>query len=328
MPISPSPKLRPLRRCLALAAVALAVGAGLSACTPGPTSGPVGRRRAPAPGRSAASGTAATGGDGAGTAAIVPKASTLHWSQCGGTAGGRGVRDARGAAELRRPRRQEDHAGAVDDPGHRAGRQAAGRAAGQPGRAGRARPVARGGGRGRAEPAGGGHLRHRRVRPARGGRFGPRAELRPELLRRGAARLHPGQRGRRAGAHRPGQGLRGRVRAAVRLAAALHDDGQHGPRHGPDPPGIRRIEDQLLRVLLRHLSRPGLRDAVPRPGAPDGARLHRGPDRRLVPGQHRPGLRLPGAARRVLRLDGEVRLRLSPGVHPGGGPGGLLQGPR
>ncbi len=82
MPISPSPKPRPLRRCLALAAVGLAVGAGLSACTSGP-----------APGSSASAGASGTTGGGAGTvgagtAAIVPTASTLHWSQCGGSLSG------------------------------------------------------------------------------------------------------------------------------------------------------------------------------------------------------------------------------------------------
>jgi pimeloyl-ACP methyl ester carboxylesterase len=92
MPISPSPKLRPLRRCLALAAVALAVGAGLSACTSGPASGP--SASAGASGTTGGSGTgtagdgAATAGDGAGTAAIVPTASTLHWSQCTGSLSG------------------------------------------------------------------------------------------------------------------------------------------------------------------------------------------------------------------------------------------------
>jgi pimeloyl-ACP methyl ester carboxylesterase len=79
MPISPSPTLRLLRRCAALAAVALAAGAGLSACTSGPTSG-----TAPAVDTAPPGGTAAAGGDGAGTAAVVPKASTLSWSQCGG----------------------------------------------------------------------------------------------------------------------------------------------------------------------------------------------------------------------------------------------------
>jgi pimeloyl-ACP methyl ester carboxylesterase len=85
MPISPSPKLRPLRRCLALAAVALAVGAGLSACTPGPTSGSSASASA---GGTADGSAAATAGDGAGTVAIVPTASTLHWSPCSGQLAG------------------------------------------------------------------------------------------------------------------------------------------------------------------------------------------------------------------------------------------------
>jgi pimeloyl-ACP methyl ester carboxylesterase len=92
MPISPSPKPRPLRRCLALAAVALAVGAGLSACTSGPAPGS--SAPADASGTTGGSGAgtagdgAGTAGDGAGTAAIVPTASTLHWSQCGGSLSG------------------------------------------------------------------------------------------------------------------------------------------------------------------------------------------------------------------------------------------------
>jgi pimeloyl-ACP methyl ester carboxylesterase len=84
MPIPPSPTHRRLGRCLSLAAAALAVGAGLSACTPGTSATPPAAASASA----SASGTAATGGDGAGTAAIVPTASTLHWSQCGGQLAG------------------------------------------------------------------------------------------------------------------------------------------------------------------------------------------------------------------------------------------------
>ncbi|HEX4090162.1 MAG TPA: alpha/beta hydrolase [Trebonia sp.] len=93
MPISASPKLRPLTRRVALAAVALAVGAGLSACTAGPTAS----SSVPAGGASASAtggGTGPTGestgsaGDGTGTAAIVPKASALHWSQCSGQLAG------------------------------------------------------------------------------------------------------------------------------------------------------------------------------------------------------------------------------------------------
>ena len=86
MPISPSPRLRPLRRRLALAAVALAVGAGLSACTSGPTSGsgaPAAGSGAPAAGT-----TSPAGAGGTGTSAVVPKASTLRWSQCSGQLAG------------------------------------------------------------------------------------------------------------------------------------------------------------------------------------------------------------------------------------------------
>ena len=83
MPISPSPRLRSPRGGLALAAVALAVGAGLSACTPGApgTSGAPGSSASPA-------GSVAAGGDGAGTAALAPTASTLHWSRCSGQLAG------------------------------------------------------------------------------------------------------------------------------------------------------------------------------------------------------------------------------------------------
>jgi pimeloyl-ACP methyl ester carboxylesterase len=78
MPISPSPSLRPVKRWVALAAAALAVGAGLSACTSGSTSGSA----------AAGGGPTATGGDGSGTAAVVPTASTLRWSQCSGRLAG------------------------------------------------------------------------------------------------------------------------------------------------------------------------------------------------------------------------------------------------
>ena len=72
---------RPKRR-LVLAALALAVGVPLSACTSGSASSSAG----PTP--SAGSASAAVGvpgGDGAGTAAIVPEASTLHWATCTGS---------------------------------------------------------------------------------------------------------------------------------------------------------------------------------------------------------------------------------------------------
>jgi pimeloyl-ACP methyl ester carboxylesterase len=64
----------------ALAALALAVGATLSACTSSPISASAGPVLSPAP-----AAAATPGGDGAGTAAIVPKASALHWSACTGS---------------------------------------------------------------------------------------------------------------------------------------------------------------------------------------------------------------------------------------------------
>ena len=45
---------------------------------------------------------------------------------------------------------------------------------------------------------------------------------------------------------------------------------EHRPRHGLDPRGVRRVENQLLRVLLWHLYGPGLRDPFPGPGAANG----------------------------------------------------------
>jgi pimeloyl-ACP methyl ester carboxylesterase len=88
MPISSSPGHRPTRRGLVLAAVALAAGAGLSACTTGPTpSAPApAASTGPAGGDSAGAGPAA--GDGTSAAEIVPTASTLHWSKCGGSLSG------------------------------------------------------------------------------------------------------------------------------------------------------------------------------------------------------------------------------------------------
>ena len=51
--------------------------------------------------------------------------------------------------------------------------------------------------------------------------------------------------------------------------------------------------DQLLRLLLRHLPRPGLRHACTRrPGSSDGARLQRRPSAGVVRREPRPGLRV------------------------------------
>ncbi len=64
---------------VAVAVLTLAVGATLSACTSGPASESAGPTASAAP---------TQGGDGAGTAAIVPEASTLRWSACTGSLAG------------------------------------------------------------------------------------------------------------------------------------------------------------------------------------------------------------------------------------------------
>jgi pimeloyl-ACP methyl ester carboxylesterase len=75
---------RPRRRVAlaVLPALALAVGATLSACTSNPTAA---ASDPTASGGSTSTAAATPGGDGAGTAAIVPRASTLHWSACTGS---------------------------------------------------------------------------------------------------------------------------------------------------------------------------------------------------------------------------------------------------
>ncbi len=57
-------------------------------------------------------------------------------------------------------------------------------------------------------------------------------------------------------------------------------------------------QDQLLRVLLRHLPRPGLRDPAPRPRAPVRLGRHRQPAAGVLQEQPGPGRRLPEDLRR------------------------------
>ena len=75
------------------------------------------------------------------------------------------------------------------------------------------------------------------------------------------------------------------LRRGQRLAPAPHLDRRHRPRPRPPARPDRRGEAHLRRPLLRHLSRPDLRQPVPRPGPGDAARRHRrrGPSTRRGP---------------------------------------------
>ena len=130
----------------------------------------------------------------------------------------------------------------------------------------------------------------------------------------------------RAGAARAGEELRRRLRAPVRLAAAVHDHGRHGAGHGFHPGRPGPAEDQLLRLLLGHLPGTGVRDPVPAPAAPDGARQRREPAGRLVRRQHRPGLRVRGQDPGVLLLDRRSRRASTTSAPPGPGPAGVVPG--
>ncbi len=168
-----------------------------------------------------------------------------------------------------------------------------------------------------AQPA---RLRHRRLRPARGG-----AQCGLRLRNRHAAaprhhrtRLHPGGRGR----------VRRQLRAAERLRAGLppgksgmglpgHE--QRGARRRPHLTGLGRCGHQLLRRLLRqrhrlrgaaHLRR---RDRPHDPGVPGGSGRGEHP-RRTVGGVQRRDRGTPG----TVRNPGVPLLRRRP--HRRGGP--------
>ena len=106
----------------------------------------------------------------------------------------------------------------------------------------------------------------------------PADDVRPDVLGYNRPGLHrddaragegPGCNGPRptprpARAHRPDP-------------AAEHEHGRQRQGHGQHPARARPEPDQLLRFLLRHLPRPGLRDAVPEPPAACGLRQQRRP---------------------------------------------------
>ena len=148
----------------------------------------------------------------------------------------------------------------------------------------------------RREPLQRGDLLHRLRRPRRV----PVRHLRLRLRHAGL--------GRRA--DRAREGLRGRVRGEHRPAARPHRRRERRPRHGRHARRARRRQDQLPRLLLRHLPRHDVRRAVPREGRQDGAgwrgrpvgerpRRARVPDGRLRERPARVRRRLPGEQPRL-----------------------------
>jgi hypothetical protein len=228
------------------------------------------------------------------------------------------VRGAAGTAGLQPARRRQDHPGGVARAAHLLRRRLPGRHAGQPGRprwlragAGGARAV-----RARQRRR---HLRLDRLRPARGRRQLPVAQLHPRLLRLRPPLLRAGDPGAGADLAGPLGVLRRRLRAQRGGTAAPHEDHRQRQGHGEHPQDPRRQADQLLRLLLRHLPGAGLLDPVPVAGAAHGAGQQRRPAERLVPGQPQPGRGLRPRHQHLVRLGGQVPRGLPPGRHQGRG---------
>ena len=194
-------------------------------------------------------------------------------------------------------------------------------AAGEPRRAGRVRRRvrSRGGRDGTVPDEPAQTLRHHRLRSAwRECEHGDPLHRQPRSA--GPARSVTGRRHRARGAGRRGPRLRRRMRQAQRHDAALSVDRRRGPGPRRHPPGGRRQEAQLPRLLLRDAHRLALRGPLSRPGPGDGPRWGDGPvdGPRAVPGRTGGGLR-EGAdqlPRRLRRADG---LRLPRGRQAGEG---------
>ena len=111
------------------------------------------------------------------------------------------------------------------------------------------------------------------------------------LLRHRLRRLQPAlvRADQRRSSRRPGCSRARAYAQAVRQAGGALLDHMKTTDSVRDMDTIRTAlgqqADQLLRLLVRHLSRPGLRHAAPRPGAPRGAGRQRRPAQGLVAGQ-------------------------------------------
>ena len=133
-------------------------------------------------------------------------------------------------------------------------------------------------------------LRLGRLRPARCRLQQARPVLPLGLRRLRPAQLRPAHPGHRALLAAQVEAVRPRLRDSPAAAPARPpQDHRHRRRHGEPAQGARRAEDQLLRLLLRHLPRPDLRHAAPAPGPPPGDGRRRRPEPHAVPVEPRPG---------------------------------------
>ena len=108
------------------------------------------------------------------------------------------------------------------------------------------------------------------------------------------------------------------LRGPQRAPPALHLHPGHGARHGRDPPGARRGQDLVLRLLLRQRARRHVRHAVPGARAGHGARRRRRPERRLRR-EHQATGRRAGARRSHAILD-DCAKKTSCAFHHDGNP--------
>ena len=112
----------------------------------------------------------------------------------------------------------------------------------------------------------------------------PSLALRRHLLQRPAAAVRADHRADPEPVGLQVEGLRQGVHPCRRPGAVQpRQDHRHDRGHGEPAHRARAAEDQLLRVLLRHLPRQRLHDAAPRPGPALRPRQHGRPARRVVP---------------------------------------------
>ena len=228
-----------------------------------------------------------------------------------------GVRFRHRSAGLRAAGRREDQDRGVAGEAQGRRRQGAGPDAGQPGRAGRLGRSPRPARRHRAR-ARGRRLRLDRLRPPRRRRQHARAVLRSPTT---AATTVPSttRRRRPAWSRRGRRGPSGYAAACATKGGALlshltTDGRRQGPGHHPQGAGAPSRSTSTASPTAPTSAR-STPPCSRRTCGAGGVRRRGRPARGLVPGQPRPGRRVPEDHRGVLRLDRQARRRLPPRQH-------------